>query len=289
MATLLALKSRIRTARNVSKTTKAMQMIAASKLKRAQSATLSSRPYADKLSAVSKNLIFKLEEENYHAYMKTSEKADKTLLIVFAPDKGLCGSLPTSIENELYKISTASKDRLFIVAIGKKIQNTLKSLQNEVIASFELGTQIPSFDMVYPVLQIVDDYFLKEKAASVKILFPKFSSLFSQSPQLETLLPIDVSTEKPEEISDFTLFEPDAPEIIPTLLRHYIETLLHQYLLETYLSEQAARMLSMKNATDNATDIIESLELEYNKSRQEKITSELLSSSGGGMSQYANQ
>ncbi len=288
MATLLALKSRIRTAKNVSKTTKAMQMIAASKLKRAQSATISSRPYADKLSVVSKNLIFKLEEENYHEYMKTTDESDKTLLIVFAPDKGLCGALPTSIQNELLKLNDANKNKLFVVTIGKKIQSSLKSLQNDVIASFELGTQVPTFDMVYPILQIVDDYFLSKKAANVKILFPKFVSLFSQTPQLETLLPIDIPSEKPKEISDFTLFEPGASEIIPALLRHYIETLLHQYFLETYLSEQAARMLSMKNATDNAADIIESLQLEYNKSRQEKITNELLSSSGGGMFQYAN-
>ncbi|MEX2013286.1 MAG: ATP synthase F1 subunit gamma [Candidatus Levyibacteriota bacterium] len=288
MATLLAIKSRIKTAKNVSKTTKAMQMIAASKLKRAQAATLASRPYADKLSAISKNLILKLEEENYHEYMKTAENVDKTLLIVFAPEKGLCGALPSSIESELLRINDTSNGNLFVVTIGKKIQSSLKSLQGDVIASFELGTKIPSFDMVYPILQIVDDYFLNKKTANVKILFPKFTNLFSQSPQLETLLPIDIPAEEPENASDFTLFEPEASEIIPTILRHYIETLLHQYLLETYLSEQAARMLSMKNATDNATDIIQSLELEYNKSRQEKITSELLSSSGGGMSQYAN-
>lgn len=287
MATLLAIKSRIKTAKNVSKTTKAMQMIATSKLKRAQGATLSSRPYADKLSAVSKNLIFKLEKENYHQYMKTAENVDKTLLIVFAPEKGLCGALPTSIENELLKISESNKNNLFVVTIGKKIQRSLKSLHNEVIASFDLGTQIPTFDMVYPILQIVDDYFLNKKVVDVKILFPKFNSLFSQTPQIGTLLPIDVEDREHEEISGVTLFEPDASEIIPTLLRHYIETLIYQYLLETYLSEQAARMFSMKNATDNATDIIQSLELEYNKSRQEKITSELLSSSGETY-QYAN-
>ncbi|MEX2007186.1 MAG: ATP synthase F1 subunit gamma [Candidatus Levyibacteriota bacterium] len=286
MATLLALKSRIRTARNVSKTTRAMQMIAASKLKRAQGAALASRPYADKLSLVSKNLLLKLEEENYHEYMKTTNKTTKTLLVVFAPEKGLCGALTTNMTNELIKQNRERKDQLFIVAIGKKIQNSLKSLGSEVLASFDLGTQIPSFDMVYPILQIVDDYFLSEKIETVQILFPKFNNLFSQSPQTETLLPVKVPQEEPEEVSGFTLFEPASQEIIPTLLRHYIETLLHQYLLETYLSEQAARMLSMKNATDNATEIIESLQLEYNKSRQEKITSELLNSSGTDV-QYA--
>lgn len=279
MATLLALKSRIKTAKNVSKTTKAMQMIAASKLKRAQDAAISARPYADKLAMVSKNLLLKIDEQNYHEYMKSSENSNKTLLIVFAPEKGLCGALPTDMINELSKQNKEKKDQLFIVTIGKKIENSAKFMGGNVIASFELGTALPHFDMVYPILQIVDDYFLNEKANKVQVLFPKFTNLFSQSPQVDTLLPIELSTET-ENTADFTLFEPAPSEIIPQLLRHYIETLIHQYFLETYLSEQASRMLSMKNATDNAGEIIQTLQLEYNKSRQEKITSELLSSSG---------
>lgn len=279
MATLLALKSRIRTARNVSKTTKAMQMIAASKLKRAQSATLSARPYADTLTNVSQNLIYKLDEENYHEYMKSSENTDKTLLIVFAPEKGLCGSLATSMANELMKLTKLNKD-LYIVTIGKKIENAVKSMQGNIVASFPLGTVLPQFDAVYPILQIVDDYFLSGKVNRVQILFPKFTNLFIQSPKTDDVLPIKIPQEKPAELSAFTIFEPNAHDIIPSLLRHYIETIVYQYFLETYLSEQASRMLSMKNATDNAVDIIRSLELEYNKSRQEKITSELLNSSG---------
>ncbi len=278
MATLLALKGRIRTAKNVSKTTKAMQMIAASKLKRAQNAALASRPYADKLSLISKSLLSKIEEESYHDYMKSRKNSGKTLLIVFAPEKGLCGALATNMTNELYKQNRENKDQLFIVTIGKKIESAVRFMQNEVVASFELGTILPQFNMVYPILQIIDDYFLNEKVGRVQILFPKFTSLFSQTPQLETLLPIEVPKEQSEEVLNFTIFEPDSSKILPKLLRHYIEILMHQYFLETYLSEQASRMLSMKNATDNAGEIIENLQLEYNKSRQEKITSELLSS-----------
>lgn len=280
MATLLTLKSRIKTARNVSKTTKAMQMISASKLKKAQNAALSSRPYADKLSLISKNLLFKLEEENYHEYMKTTDKSNKTLLIVFAPEKGLCGALATNMINELLKQNKENKNNLFLVTIGKKLESSIKFMENEVIASFELGTSIPKYSVVFPILQIVDDYFLNKKTNKVQILFPKFTNLFSQTPKIETILPIEIPKEEMRKTSDFTLFEPNPTDIVPELLRHYLETLIHQYFLETYLSEQAARMLSMKNATDNAGEIIQSLELEYNKSRQEKITSELLSSSG---------
>jgi F-type H+-transporting ATPase subunit gamma len=284
MATLLALKSRIKTAKNVSKTTKAMQMIAASKLKRAQEATLSSRPYAQKLSVLSQNLLNKLPEENIHEYMKKNTNEEgKTLLVVFAPEKGLCGALNTNMVNELSRLN---KDLLYIVTIGKKIESSVKFMQNTVIASFPLGTTIPQFSMVFPLLQIIDDYFLNRKVNKVQILFPKFTSLFTQSPKLETLLPIEISQDKIEESSSFTVFEPQPQDILPSLLRHYLEILIHQYLMETYLSEQGSRMLSMKNATDNAAEIIESLQLEYNKSRQEKITSELLNT-GGATSLFA--
>lgn len=287
MATLLALKSRIKTAKNVSKTTKAMQMISASKLKKAQEATLSSRPYAQKLSAISQNLISKLEEENVNEYMrKNTDKLGKTLLIVFAPEKGLCGALATNMSNELLKLSAANKDLLYIVTLGKKIENSIKFLQNTVVASFPLGTTLPQFSMVFPVLQIIDDYFLSGKVNKVQILFPKFTSLFTQSPSLETLLPIELSKEKQEEAASYTIFEPHPQDILPSLLRHYLEILTHQYLMETYLSEQASRMLSMKNATDNAAEIIESLQLEYNKSRQEKITGELLNTGGSSLFAY---
>jgi F-type H+-transporting ATPase subunit gamma len=213
-------------------------------------------------------------------------ESNKTLLIVFAPEKGLCGALATNMANELSKLSASNKDLMYIVTIGKKIENSIKFLQNTVVASFPLGTTLPQFNMVFPVLQIIDDYFLNGKVSKVQILFPKFTSLFTQSPSIETLLPIEVSKDKQEETGSYTVFEPQPQDILPSLLRHYLEILTHQYLMETYLSEQASRMLSMKNATDNAAEIIESLQLEYNKSRQEKITSELLNTEGASLYAY---
>lgn len=279
MATLLSLKSRIKTAKNVSKTTKAMQMIAASKLKRAQDATLSARPYSEKLSTLSQNLLYKLEEGDYHDYMKKTKENDKTLLIVFAPDKGLCGALATNIASQLSKLNQASKKSLYIVAVGKKIEHAVKFLGSEVVATFPLGTTLPQFDAVFPILSIVDEYFLNQKVNKVTVLFPKFINIFSQTPQTSTILPIEFSDEQIKSGNVFTLFEPNPKDLLPSLLRHYLETVIHQFFLETYLSEQASRMLAMKNATDNAAEIIESLQLEYNKSRQEKITSELLNTS----------
>ncbi len=273
MANLLTLKRRIRVATNVSKTTRAIQMIAASKLKKAQDSTLSSRPYVEKLHDVSFNLTSRLNEDEIHEYMKEKE-INKNLMVVISPDKGLCGSLITNLFKEL--LSNDTKNTVFI-AVGKKMELNLSKIGKEIIASFPFGTSLPSFDIVYPIAKIIDEYFLGGKISRVTILSAKFESIFSQKPVIETLLPIRLSgEEKKEEI----LFEPDRISILSTVLRHFLEMTLYQNLLETYASEQAAKMIAMKNATDNAKEIIEQLRLEYNKGRQEKITNEILDIGG---------
>ncbi|OGK31298.1 ATP synthase F1 subunit gamma [Candidatus Roizmanbacteria bacterium RIFCSPHIGHO2_12_FULL_33_9] len=280
MANILTVKRRIQTALNVSKTTRAMQMIATSKLKRGQDQALSSRPYVEKLVFLAKNIADRLPEDVVTDYMRASKDAKKTLLLVFSPDKGLCGGLITSITKELLNEDKNTK-AIFYLTVGKKIENTVAKLGKEIAASFEFGTTLPSFDMVYPLAKIVDDYFLEEKVSEVKILYSHFVSVFSQIPKVEAILPIKIpeSVDKEGTVS-FTLFEPSPSQILPALLRHYLEMTLYQYLLESYESEQAARMIAMKNATENAGDIIDYLKLEYNKQRQEKITNEILDIGG---------
>lgn len=274
MATILALKRRIRTAQNVSKTTKAMQMIAASKLKRAQEAAILGRPYVDKLSNISQNLSTKIDNDSLHDYMKNSSKTTKRLIIVISPDKGLSGALVSNLLKEVYRLSPTNHD--YYIIIGKKAEGNIVSLGKEVIASFPFGTTLPSFDMVYPIIRIVDEYFLNEKVFEVKIISTKFTTVFSQTPTITDILPVKLSEEKTQEKNNIMLFEPTLLELIPSLLQHYLEMIIYQSLLENYASEQAARMIAMKNATDNALDVIEELKLDYNKSRQEKITNEIL-------------
>ncbi len=279
MATLLTLKRRIRASQNVSKTTRAMQMIAASKLKKAQDAALSSRPYVKKLTDLAHDLSNKTEEVNKHPYMKLNEST-KTLVIALSPDKGLCGGMVTNLLREFFSYAKQDKDAAYIV-LGKKLEAQVTKLDNEVIASFVFGTTLPQFDMVFPLTKLIDEYYLSGKVQQVKVLYTDFTSFFSQTPKIATLLPIALpdQTEKKEE--NFQLYEPDLSQMLPSLLRHYVEMSMYQYLLESYLSEQAARMIAMQNATTNAKDIIEGLKLEYNKTRQAKITSELLDITGG--------
>ncbi len=265
----------MQTAQNVSKTTRAMQMIAASKLKRAQERALSSRYYVEKLTSVTKNLSERVSEEEKTEYMKAKSETNDKLFIIISPDKGLCGGLITNITKELLAQGDPGSTRY--VVIGKKLEKPVVRLGKDLIAFFEFGTTLPSFDVIYPIAKIIDEEFLSGKVSEVKILYSHFMTVFTQVPKVSTLLPIKIEENPTEEKSEnFMLFEPEPKKILPTILRHYLEMSLYQFILESYASEQASRMVAMKNATENAQEIIDYLRLEYNKQRQEKITNEIL-------------
>jgi len=281
MASKLQLSRRIKTAQNISKTTKAMQMIAASKLKKAQEAALSSRTYVEKLMSVTSSLTKRVEEATLPAYMKETKSTNKTLYIVVAPDKGLCGGLVTNLAKEVLKQSSSSDSFL---TIGKKIESPIARMTKNVIAAFPFGNILPKYDVVYPIAKIIDEQYLTGKVDKVVLISTHFVNLFIQKATVTQLLPIvpqveDTTVSKAADA--FQLFEPDLESLLSELLKRYMEMTLYQELLESYLSEQSARMLSMQNATNNAKEIIEDLKLEYNKTRQAKITSELLDITGG--------
>lgn len=277
MANLLSLKRRIKAAGNVSKTTRAMQMIAASKLKRAQDATVAGRPYVEKLSSISQNLLGKFDDDYAHEYMKKNGNK-KSLVLIFSPDKGLCGGLVTNLMREIINYDSLHPDNIYLT-VGKKTETSVANLKKELIASFKFGTVLPSFDMALPIVKIIDEYFLSKKVGSVTIISTSFLSVFSQKPKITNILPIEFPENKPSS-SAFTLFEPAPEKLLPTLLRHFLEMSIYQQMLESFASEQGARMVAMQNATDNALEIVEDLKLDYNKGRQEKITNEILDIGG---------
>ncbi|KKQ27937.1 MAG: ATP synthase gamma chain [Candidatus Levybacteria bacterium GW2011_GWA2_37_36] len=271
MANLLSLKRRIRTAGNVAKTTHAMQTIAVSKLKKAQNATVAGRPYVEKLLSVSQNVLSSMDSKYTHEYMKKNNN-NKSLVIIFSPDKGLCGGLITNLIREILNYDSQNKDTIYLT-VGKKTETAVANLSKELIASFKFGTILPTFDMVLPIVKIIDEYFLGQKVGNVKIISTNFINVFSQKPKIINVLPIEVPK---LESASFTLFEPGPEKLLPPLLRHLLEMTIYQHLLESYASEQGARMVAMQKATDNALEITEDLKLEYNKGRQEKITNEIL-------------
>lgn len=256
-------------------------MIAASNLRKAQQATLASRPYVAKLSTLARDLSRKVENPHEHPYITAPGESMKTLVIVLSPDKGLCGGLVSNLLREFLSFDKQHAETEYIV-IGKKLEGKVIKMKNEVLASFVFGTTLPKFDAVYPIAKLINDAYLSGKVSSVKVLYTDFHTMFSQTPKVVDLLPIALHTDEisneqeTREDTGTMLYEPSIHAILPSLLSHYLEMSLYQFLLESYLSEQAARMVSMQNATNNAKDIIEGFKLEYNKTRQANITSELL-------------
>lgn len=284
MASMLSLKRRIRTAQNVSKTTKAMQMIAASKLKKAQNAALLSKAYVEKLSELTKGVSSKLEDKGIHPYLFSKSGSKRKLTIVLSPDKGLCGGM---ISNLLREIIREDQENPYYIILGKKAENALLKFDREVLAIFPFGTTLPSFDAVYPIIKLVEEAYLSGKVSEVRIISTEFTSVFTQTPVVKIILPLEFNEEENTSKTKFTQFEPSMEGLLPSLLNHYLEMVLYQSLLDNYASEQAARMIAMKNATDNAIEVIGELKLEYNKSRQEKITNEILDiGSGAFMTNY---
>ncbi len=280
MAETLQLRRRIKAAQNVSKTTRAMQMIAATKLKRAQEATLTSREYVEKLTEVAGSVTIRVDKEYKHPYIQKQSENGKTLFVVISPDKGLCGGMITNLSRNIYRQD--SKNSVFIT-VGKKIEHAVSYYKKDLLAAFPLGNTLPTFAIVYPVISLINKEYLERKVNTVKILSTHFQNMFTQKIHLSLLLPVsmnEVLAEQKHSISTNFLFEPNVEFLLPNLMQRYIEMKLYQEILESYLSEQAARMIAMQNATDNANDIIEDLKLTYNKLRQTKITNEILDISG---------
>src|SRR5436190_8852134 len=246
MANTLSLRRRIKTAQNISKTTRAMQMIAASRLKRAQEAAVSARPYVTRLVELSKNLAPKEKETILHPYMKNNTLSGKTLYIIISPDKGLCGGLVTNLIREYLKYN--KDENSCFITIGKKIEGVVASTNKHLIASFPFGNTLPSFDIIMPLVQLIDEYFINGRVDNVKIITTHFNSVFSQATKISTLLPVQLQETK--ESNEIT-FEPGKQELLPALLKRYLEMVLFQHILESYASEQAARMIAMQNATNN--------------------------------------
>jgi len=273
---LQVLKKRIKTSQNIAQIAKAMEMIAASKIKRAQSAVEKNRPYAGKITETVKRITATSDLGDFnHPYLRAN-KGGKKLLIVFAPDKGLCGGLPGNVFRLL---AGAVASGTVIVAIGKKAAKYSTRLGNQLIASFPMGGAFPAYGTIYPVMEIINQQF-PAQVSQVDILFTEFKSMLSQTPVVYPLLPVTGPTGGASGTGNY-LFEPSPSSVLQDLLPRYVEAKLYSAIIQAFTSEQAARMVAMKNAKDNATDISYHLTNRYNRSRQERITGEILDLANG--------
>jgi len=275
---LQLLKRRIRTAKNISQIAKAMEMIAASKIKRAQTAVSMNKPYAEKIIEHTNHLLsYSKNYKHTHPYLQQFD-TNRKLLIVISPDKGLCGGLVTNL---LKKVFEYDSNEYYIITYGRKVERIAHKLKAELIASFPMGGTIPSFSSVYPLRDLIHEYYNTGKVSSVEIIYSEFESFFTQLPTHKKVLPITPPTTQETHDTSEYLFEPSQEVLLNALLPYYVEITLYSTLLESYTSEQAARMVAMQNAKNNARDIADALTLLYNKSRQERITNELLDLTNG--------
>jgi F-type H+-transporting ATPase subunit gamma len=276
------IRRRIKSVRNTAQITKAMQMVAAAKMRKAQQAALVGRPYAQLLNEIMAEAATRTVGFD-HPLLQARPVARRAVVLV-GTDRGLCGGLNSNLFREASKLDKSTT--VFITA-GKKAAQFVSRTKRNLTAEFHYR-DTPEFAEARAISKFVQQLFLKGEVDAVDILFPKFVNTLTQQPQLTPFLPIGklaaatAGVNAPAQplpaggATDVFDFEPDEETVLGELLPHSLNFQMHQILLETKASEQSARMVAMKNATDNAKQIIKDLTLEYNKLRQANITKELL-------------
>lgn len=287
MATIRQLRRRIATVKNTAKITNALQLVAASKMRRAQDRATQARPYADKLQLVLAGLSTYESSDGErppHPLLARRPVANVGLLHI-TPDRGLCGGLNTNLNRSAGTFVAMQEQPVALVAVGKKGRDFFVRARARVMAEFtELG-DYPSQGDTLPITRLIIQDFLDGTVDAVYVSFASFVSTAIQRPVIRQLLPIQPPQMESAEAAaayraDY-IFEPSPDVVLERLLPRYVEMLIYQAVLESAASEQSARMVAMKNATDNANELVRELTLTYNKARQEQITKELLDIVGG--------
>jgi F-type H+-transporting ATPase subunit gamma len=261
------IRRRIGAVRNIKQITRAMQFVAASKLRRAQEATLASRPYAEKLDEVLADLAAVLSAEDHP--------------LLAEREGGMAGPLNTNTIRSAAREITQHEGDLAVVTVGRKGRDAMRRARVPLEAHFAGFGDRPAFADVIPLARLVTDDFLSGEYGRIDIVYSRFVSTLTQRPELAPLLPIP-PTEDVEGIPGGQfIFEPSPAAVLEQLLPRYVATRLFQAVLESKASEESSRMVAMKNATENAEDLIDDLTLSYNKVRQTNITREMIEIASG--------
>jgi F-type H+-transporting ATPase subunit gamma len=279
MAGSREIRNKIKSVQNTRKITKAMEMVAASKMRKAQERMRHARPYADKVRNIAAHLA-NANPEYRHPFLVRRDTMKAAGLILITTDKGLCGGLNTNIlrmSTQRLRELEAGGTKVQVTAIGNKGLGFMQRINAKVVSQLvQLGDAPHMERMIGPVKLQLDAYAAGEIDA-VYIAYTRFINTMKQEPVIEQLLPLDASKlqETSREFSWDYIYEPDAQAVLDELLLRYVETLVYQAVAENMASEQSARMVAMKSASDNAKKVIEDLQLSYNKARQAAITKEL--------------
>jgi F-type H+-transporting ATPase subunit gamma len=273
------IRRRIGAVKNIKQITRAMQFVAASKLKRAQDATLASRPYSDKLDEVLSDLAAVLSGED-HPLLHRREHG-RRLIVLITTDRGLAGPLNTNTVRFAAREITEHPGDLSVVTVGRKGRDAMRRARVPIEAHFNGFGDRPTFADVIPLARLVTDDYLSGEYAQIDIVYNHFVSTLTQRPTLSQLLPIRPTQDTAGIPGNQFIFEPNAGAVLEQLLPRYVATRLFQAVLEAKASEESSRMIAMKNATENASDLIDDLTLSYNKVRQANITREMIEIASG--------
>lgn len=260
-----------------------MQFVAASKLKRAQDATLASRPYSEKLDEILADVAAVVDDDEHPLLAEGGDGA--RLIVLFTTDRGLAGSLNTNTVRFAAKTISESSGELTTVTVGRKGTAAMRRAHVPLAAAFDGYGDKPTFADILPLARLVSDDFLAGTYRRVDLIHPAFVSTLVQRPEMAQLLPIKPNEDTAAGIPGRQfIFEPDPTTVLEQLLPRYVATRLFQAVLELTASEQSARMVAMRNATDNAQELIDDLTLTFNKVRQSNITREMIEIATGASS-----
>jgi F-type H+-transporting ATPase subunit gamma len=279
MASQREIRRRIAAVKNIKQITRAMQFVAASKLKRAQDATLSARPYSQKIDEVLADLATVLSGDEHPLLAK--REGGKRLIVLITSDRGLAGPFNTNTIRFAAQAITEHKGDLAVVTVGRKGRDAMRRARVPMEAHFEGFGDRPTFADVLPLARLITDDYLAGTYSRVDLVFSQFVSTLTQRPALDTLLPIEPSEDTEGIPGNQFIFEPSPSAVLERLVPRYIATRIFQGVLESKASEESSRMVAMRNATDNAEDLIEDYTLAYNKVRQANITREMIEIASG--------
>lgn len=276
MPSLTGLRRRIRSAKNIAQITKAMEMVSASKMRKSQDQTLATRPFSQKLTSVIEHISSSVGAVSEHPLFRHTESPKTAMLIIVSTSKGMCGPLNVNLLRSIYNWSEEVEfDKLQVVHVRKRAKTPIKKIETELVAAFHDLHENPTFEEARTIARLAMDTFLTGSVDEVYVAYPEFVSTLVNRPLIRKLLPVmrsDTSTATPSEYT----FEPSTNELMDKLVPYMIEMSVFQILIDAAASEHSSRMVAMKNASDNAHDLIGSLTLDYNQARQSQVTTELL-------------
>ena len=280
MANIRLIRRRIRGIQSIAKITRAMEMIAASKMRKAQERGLAGRSYSDKITQVISSLAAMPQEQGANPLLMARPSPKRLAVVHITPDRGLSGGLVSNMNRRVASFILEEGLPASVVAVGRKGVEFMRRTSQDVVAEFANLGDKPGLLQTLPISRIVIDDFTSGKVDAVYLAYARFVSTAVQTPVVHKLLPVTPAPAESGVVSDY-LFEPSASEVLSALLPRFVEMQIYHAILESIASEQSARMMAMRSATDSAEELITDLTLVYNKARQESITTELLDIIGG--------